>query len=455
MRCPKCHYLSFDPEPRCKNCGYDLEVADAELAFKAAEDYSDPVGDLELRRTESKEVAPVTLELRRDAPVVERPPAPRVRKPAAKRAPVVVSADDDEVWPARSASVAVAEERPAPVRESTVASVDDNEVWPARATSAAVAAVPAAPARENTFRIEPVREDIVEPVRESSAEPVREHIAAPEADPVVAASVPPAPPRRERSWMPAVVAEPVPVVVTQPSVSAHPTTELPLFVREAPAPPRAPLSVRRTVAEPPRVRSAADASSRVSSRDVRVGPLDRDLLDDLRRVEREEAAYATVQARVRGNTDEAAGFDGELDDDPEDVPATQRLAAAALDGVLLGGIGTVALWATLRVTGASITSFGTDAIVAFLIFLGGVSVSYLLMFTAAGGQTVGKMLMGLRVVADTVDSIDDHLTMAQAALRAVLAPLSVLALGLGWLPALFGRGLALHDRLAHTRVIRA
>jgi len=65
------------------------------------------------------------------------------------------------------------------------------------------------------------------------------------------------------------------------------------------------------------------------------------------------------------------------------------------------------------------------------------------------------MLMGLRVVADTVDSIDNPLTMAQAALRAVLAPLSVLALGLGWLPALFGRGLALHDRLAHTRVIRA
>jgi len=113
------------------------------------------------------------------------------------------------------------------------------------------------------------------------------------------------------------------------------------------------------------------------------------------------------------------------------------------------------LWLTLRVTGASLTSFDTNAIVAFLIFLGGVSVAYLLMFTAAGGQTVGKMLMGLRVVGDTVDSIDDHLTMAQAALRAVLAPLSVLVLGLGWLPALFGRGLALHDRLAHTRVVRA
>ena len=24
MKCPKCHYLSFEPEPRCRNCGYDL-----------------------------------------------------------------------------------------------------------------------------------------------------------------------------------------------------------------------------------------------------------------------------------------------------------------------------------------------------------------------------------------------------------------------------------------------
>ncbi len=79
MRCPKCHYLSFDPEPRCKNCGYDLEVADAELAFKAAEDYSDPVADLELRRAEPQELAPVTLELRRDAPAADRAPVSTCR----------------------------------------------------------------------------------------------------------------------------------------------------------------------------------------------------------------------------------------------------------------------------------------------------------------------------------------------------------------------------------------
>jgi len=76
------------------------------------------------------------------------------------------------------------------------------------------------------------------------------------------------------------------------------------------------------------------------------------------------------------------------------------------------------------------------------------------MFTAAGGQTVGKMLTGIRVVGDSAED-GDRLTLGQAAGRAVLAPLSVAMLGLGWLPAVFGRGQALHDRLMHTRVVRA
>jgi uncharacterized RDD family membrane protein YckC len=45
--------------------------------------------------------------------------------------------------------------------------------------------------------------------------------------------------------------------------------------------------------------------------------------------------------------------------------------------------------------------------------------------------------------------------MRQAAYRSVLALPSVLALGAGFLPALVGDERALHDRLAHTRVVRA
>lgn len=37
MKCPKCHYLSFEPSPRCRNCGFDLGIADVEMAIRPAE----------------------------------------------------------------------------------------------------------------------------------------------------------------------------------------------------------------------------------------------------------------------------------------------------------------------------------------------------------------------------------------------------------------------------------
>jgi uncharacterized RDD family membrane protein YckC len=75
------------------------------------------------------------------------------------------------------------------------------------------------------------------------------------------------------------------------------------------------------------------------------------------------------------------------------------------------------------------------------------------LFTAAGGQTVGKMLMGLRVVGEPADP-GHHIPFGQAAFRSALTLVSVVGLGLGWVPALFGRGLTLHDRVTHTRVVR-
>src|SRR5687768_12347562 len=36
MRCTKCHYLSFEPEPRCRNCGHDLSLEEGS-AFNQAD----------------------------------------------------------------------------------------------------------------------------------------------------------------------------------------------------------------------------------------------------------------------------------------------------------------------------------------------------------------------------------------------------------------------------------
>lgn len=47
MKCPKCHYLSFEPSPRCRNCGFDLGIADVEVAIRPDVPEA-PAADLEL-----------------------------------------------------------------------------------------------------------------------------------------------------------------------------------------------------------------------------------------------------------------------------------------------------------------------------------------------------------------------------------------------------------------------
>ena len=76
------------------------------------------------------------------------------------------------------------------------------------------------------------------------------------------------------------------------------------------------------------------------------------------------------------------------------------------------------------------------------------------MFTAAGGQTLGKMAFGIRIVDDAAAD-GRSISVKQALYRAVLTVPSVLMLGAGFVPALVGDERAVHDRLAHTRVVRA
>jgi uncharacterized RDD family membrane protein YckC len=461
MKCPKCHYLSFDPEPRCKNCGYDLEVADADLAFRAAEEADQTLPDLTLRDEHAGDDAPITLELVRSAKLVhpddaveeKRPPKrPRVapREPALAGAP-------------RRARV----DPPAPPASSWTDLMPVGRVSPPAAEEPPAAPVPAARTLQPVAPLEPIAPLVpiarAEPVAPVAPEP---RVAEPntprlvltpvEPEPLVAAE-PAAAPAEKRAAPPADRVEPA------PAPTAPATTDLPLFIRETKGRAedlnsespvetfmrqsggRPPLVVRRPV-EP--IRPSAPAPPYAQRQERRVGPLDHDLLEDLRRVEREEAAVA----RAAELAARAAAGASDLDAAGESAAPSQRLTAAALDGFLLGGIGTFVLWATLRVTGVPASAFGLDAIVPLAIFLAGVAVSYLLMFTLAGGQTVGKMLAGIRVVPE--DDPTERVSFRQAAARALLAPVSMAVLGLGWWPALFGR-VAFHDRLVHTRVVRA
>jgi len=70
-------------------------------------------------------------------------------------------------------------------------------------------------------------------------------------------------------------------------------------------------------------------------------------------------------------------------------------------------------------------------------------------FTAAAGQTIGKMALGLKVVTGSGERVGFGRALARTVAWIVSVPTIV-----GLLPAAFGAdGRALHDRVAGTRVV--
>lgn len=137
----------------------------------------------------------------------------------------------------------------------------------------------------------------------------------------------------------------------------------------------------------------------------------------------------------------------------ETPPLRARVSAGAIDALLLVAVDAAILYLTLRVTGLSNTIEDVRVLspIPFVGFLTLLAFGYVATFTVAGGQTIGKMLMSLRVIADDGRPIDA----AGGMLRAAGCMLVPLTLGLSYVPVLVTSDhRALHDRLAGTRVIR-
>ena len=201
-----------------------------------------------------------------------------------------------------------------------------------------------------------------------------------------------------------------------------------------PSPPRAPLSVRRSTPDVARLRSfvppkpqgldhGLDLEAFDAHTDPRLGPSDR-----AQAVERDDA----------GNL--------------EDAGIMRRIGAAAVDSTILFAIDMVVIYFTMQICGVSPAEFGLlpkGPLVAFLVVQ---NVGYLVAFTA-GGQTLGKMAMGIKVVSEDIEM---PLDLGCALKRTVMWLVLALPAGLGLLSAMFDRNhRGLHDRFAGTRVVRA
>jgi uncharacterized RDD family membrane protein YckC len=131
----------------------------------------------------------------------------------------------------------------------------------------------------------------------------------------------------------------------------------------------------------------------------------------------------------------------------------RRLAAASLDYTLLLGIDAAIVYFTLRIAGLNMSDWRLLPVVPLALFLGALALAYVGVFTAIGGQTIGKMAARIKVVSDDALSDAEPFGAARAVRRTAAVMVSWFTGGLGFLPALVGDHRALHDRLSRTRVV--
>ena len=195
----------------------------------------------------------------------------------------------------------------------------------------------------------------------------------------------------------------------------------------APPAARTPLAVRRSTPEMPRNRPRAPRPSRPA-------PLDFEQTD----------AQSPAVSRAAAETIASLLHSPSLG---------ARIAAGLIDRLLLAGIYAAVLYLTLRITGLqnTVEDIRVLPVIPFMGFLAFLGFGYVAAFTVAGGQTIGKMILSLRVIGDDGRPIDA----AGGMLRALATMLVPVTLGLSYVPVLFSSDhRALHDRLAGTRVVQ-
>jgi uncharacterized RDD family membrane protein YckC len=250
--------------------------------------------------------------------------------------------------------------------------------------------------------------------------------------PTVASSDSGVPPPRASAGPPVVRHIPSRVVPALPLFQPGGTdSDEPLI--KVPAAPRPPLAVRRTP-EKPRLRTVAKAVRNV------------DDLDPVLGFAEEPSTVSTPRAGASAPPRTTAAAP---------LPVTtsgpvRRLTAALVDHFILLSIDAIVIYFTFQIAGLPFTAWRTVPIMPLVLFLMMVKGSYFCVFTALGGQTVGKMATGIRVVTDN----DQDVEPARAVQRTLAALASVATVGIGFAPVLFaGDRRALHDRVAGTRVV--
>jgi uncharacterized RDD family membrane protein YckC len=230
---------------------------------------------------------------------------------------------------------------------------------------------------------------------------------------------------------------------------ASPSEDLPLFGAEIsddvplitrPSAPRPPLAVRRATPDAPRSRSASSRSA----------TLDLDLESPVR-VTATRGAVRSLESPLRqARTSSGQAVASDDEDALEDATLGARFAAVVTDTLILAAIDAIVVYLTLQICGIGFQDLGIlprAPLLAFLLVQNG---GYLVVFTA-GGQTLGKMAAGIKVVSSEPRS---SLDVGRAFVRELLWLVLAAPAGLGLLTVLGRDHRGIHDRFAGTRVVR-
>jgi uncharacterized RDD family membrane protein YckC len=199
-------------------------------------------------------------------------------------------------------------------------------------------------------------------------------------------------------------------------------------------PPRPPLAVRRATPDIPRLRTTPARTPML----------------DLAAPESDAPFSRSVTPGARGRADEWIVPPPE--DGPRPAALGSRFVAVAVDLAILAVVDIIVIYFTMQICGVELADIGIlprGPLVAFLLVQNG---GYLVAFTA-GGQTLGKMLTGIRVVSARSNV---PLDVGHALVRTLVWGILVVPVGLGLLTAFLNadrRGL--HDHFAGTKVVRA
>jgi len=201
-----------------------------------------------------------------------------------------------------------------------------------------------------------------------------------------------------------------------------------------PLAPRPPLSVRRATPDPTRLRTDGTR------------PQSLELSMDIDNAAARLAPSYTPAARASNDI-----WPEPRSERAETATAGVRLVAAAIDLAILAAVDAIVIYFTMQICGISWTDAGLlprGPLLAFLIVQNG---GYFVAFTA-GGQTLGKMAAGIRIVGtESAGALDLGRAFTRTAIWFVLA----IPAGLGFLTLLGRDHRGLHDRFAGTRVVRA